>query len=98
MIVLASVVAQCILLVYGGLAYHNCKCHTGKNKNLMLSAFRLFLHGIRSCSHMFLSLPHPFMRWLFLTSEMQIIYLFGTWFCSVSHGTHESEILCGTLI
>ena len=27
MIVLASVVAQRILLVYAELAYHNCKCH-----------------------------------------------------------------------
>lgn len=28
MIVLASVVAQCILLVYAELAYHNCKRHS----------------------------------------------------------------------
>jgi hypothetical protein len=53
MIVLASVVAQCILLVYAELAYHNCKCGTNRISCCLHFCLFFSLHGFRSCSHMF---------------------------------------------
>jgi len=101
MIVLASVVAQRILLVYAELAYHNCKCHWMERieSHAVCILFVLcmdFVH-VHTC---FLSLPHPFMRWCSLQVRCKSYFclVVPVWSCSVSHETHETETLCGTLI